>query len=446
MSLEGSLETVALPEVLQLLSDTSKTGELLVRGDRGDGRLWFAQGRLAGFQVARTEQSADALFDLLRNAGGRFSFEADAEVADDAHKVGEEENELRPVLDVAQARLAEWTEIVAVVPSLKHVVTLASKAPRARLHLDSAQWELLVAVGEGRTVEDILERASLPEFEGCKSLKVLVNSGLAQVAEPAVEPAVEVVEEPVGDLVVEPVIDEPVAEVEGEAVLAEAIVESGQEEAEDPAFGHLPAYEPSAHEAPLDPHEYVFSAPATPEQAELTDDETPGELAPWSVALAEGSDDDLDRSDFVPQQVPYPEAHDDHASNGSNGANGARAALEALLAEIPADEQAGGEVVHESSDGLADRGPWTSNELDQMSTWHHEEDPQEVTSWGSFQVSTNHSPYSGQAHEGDSGVNDEYGGADPEAVDHSDEDEEPEDKPEQVNRGLLLKFLSSVRS
>lgn len=458
MSLEGSLETVALPEVLQLLSDTSKSGELLVRGDRGEGRLWFGHGRLTGFQVARAEQPADALFDLLRNSEGRFAFDADAERPEDAHEVPEDENELRPVLDVAQARLAEWTEIVAVIPSLRHVVRLAEEAPRARLHLDSAQWALVVAIGEGRTVQDILDRASLPEFDGCKSLKVLVNSGLGRVDEPdaeaeeaqTAEEAPIVDEEPVAE---EPAFDEPVAETSEEPVaeVAEAVAEPMFEEVPASVFmdpPEAPTYEAPAHEAALDPHEYVFSATTGTEPAEQPAEEAAGELAPWSVALADAPTNGVDHSDYVPQHVPYPEVHDEDDSGGSNGT---RSALEALIAEIPAEEH-DGEANHEAPDGLADRGPWTSHELAHMSGWHEEEQHQEVTSWGSFEVTSSRPPFDADAHdlgssEGyDEAADHQYATGNAEAVDDSGEEDEPEQKPEQVNRGLLLKFLSSVRS
>ncbi|HEX6393950.1 MAG TPA: DUF4388 domain-containing protein [Acidimicrobiales bacterium] len=435
MSLEGSLETVALPEVLQLLSDTSKTGELLVRGDRGDGRLWFGQGRLSGFQVAGTDQAADALFDLLRNREGRFEFEADAERPEDAHQVDDEDGEVRPVLEVAQARLAEWTEIIAVVPSLEHVVRLADEAPRARLHLDAAQWALIVAIGEGRPVQEILGRGSLPEFDGCKSLKTLVDTGLATV----VEPVVAIVEDPVADVaeVVEevPEVEDPVAE--------ESEVPVAFEAAPSAEVTDVPAYE--TYEAPLDPHEYVFSASTATEPTYT--EETGEELAPWSVALDDSPANGSDDTDYVPQPVPYPETHDDAEASESHDA---RAALEALIAEIPADDQES-ETPHELPDGLADRGPWTSNELAHMSTWHEEEQHQETTSWGSFEVTSSHAPYDVEAPEvasaaGHDAAAHDYEAVDSESVDESDEEEEAEHKPEQVNRGLLLKFLSSVRS
>ena len=454
MSLEGSLETVALPEVLQLLSDTSKTGELLVRGDRGEGRLWFGRGRLTGFQVGRTEQATDALFDLLRTGEGRFSFEAEAVRDEDAHPVGDDDGEeVRPVLEVAETRLAEWTEIVAVVPSLRHVVSLADEAPKDGVHLEPSQWTLVVAVGEGRAVQDILDRASLPEFDGCASLKVLVDTGLASVSEPVAdsfeEPEAEVVQEPIAELV-----DDSVAEVAAEPVPAaeeDPLAEVHAVPVEiDQHERALEQEEEPSHEAALDPGEYVFgTAPS-----HTSDPEDQEDLAPWSIQLDETPSNGAEDGTFVPEHVQFrqAEAYADEPASG-NESHDSRATLEALIAEIPADER-DSETYDSAPDGLADRGPWTSHELaslDQMGGWQDEEHHEEPTASHSFfDVEAHETPQAaadyGQAAES-VGAAQEYANAEGEPVEDSVDEEEPETKqPEPVNRGLLLKFLSSVRS
>lgn len=456
MSLEGSLETVALPEVLQLLSDTSKTGELLVRGDRGEGRLWFAHGRLTGFSVGRAEQAADALFDLLRTGEGRFSFEADAGRPDDAHRVGSEEgDEVRPVLEVAQARFAEWTEIVSVVPSMEHLVRLVEEEPADGVNLEAGHWPLVVAIGEGRSVQEVLDRASLPEFDGCRSLKGLVDIGLAKVSQPPkrtrTRKSSQAASKVVAEVVDESVTDEPVASEEAqpddrhpdeltEAPVSEATVEE------------VASYEDEGVEASLDPGEYVFST-----SSDEASDEPPAELAPWSVQLGDVADvadgaAGAEGEEFVPRHVPLPEPHHDEYAH-EDPPQDARAALEALIAEIPAD---GHEASTQSAapDGLADRGPWTSRELDQMSEWGYEEQQEEATASSSFYDAEAHLPAAAPTrfhsyHDPAADVDDaeDYSSADAGSTDdQAEEEDEAESKPEPVNRGLLLKFLSSVRS
>ena len=475
MSLEGSLETVALPEVLQLLSDTSKSGELLVRGDRGEGRLWFGQGRLTGFSVGRADQAADALFDMLRTGEGRFAFEADAPRPEGAHEVGEDTGlEVAPVLEVAQARLAEWTDIVSVVPSLDHQVRLAESVPEGGVTLQTGQWGLVVAIGEGRSVQDVLDRASLPEFDGCRSIKGLVDSGLATVSQPARKPRTRKSSS---------ASKEVVAQVEDITAPEDLQVNESDLEAHDAAtevadfhhvadFDHVGASDQSVPseeesgdehpaEAPLDPGEFVFSAPASEDTSDADPEsqaaESAEELAPWSVQLTETGDDSHE-DDYVPQPVPLPEPHAEQYGD-ENGSVDHRAALAALLAEIPDEDDR--EPAHaDTPDGLADRGPWTSHELDEMSGWGHEDQHHteqqhvEETAAASFYDEESATPVAptrfhsyrdpstapedavdAWGHESESPT---------EGTDEEDDDGEP--KPEPVNRGLLLKFLSSVRS
>src|SRR4051794_17711199 len=85
VSLQGSLETFALPDVLVLLSSTKKDGELAVAGARADGKkvggkVWLEQGQIVHSRVGTlVAEPVDAIFELLRLANGDFVFEGEAE-------------------------------------------------------------------------------------------------------------------------------------------------------------------------------------------------------------------------------------------------------------------------------------------------------------------------------------------------------------------------------
>jgi hypothetical protein len=183
VSLEGSLQTVALPEVLHLLADNAKSGELRVSGSRAMGRLWFEAGELSGFQSGRCKQAIDALFDLLRMENGEFTFESDVVRPEEAGRPSEDARcvDIRPLIEQGEARLVEWVDIVAVVPSLAHRIELVAEAPEGGVVLDGSQWSMVVAIGEGRSVQQVLDILDLPEFDGCKALKGLADERIAQV-------------------------------------------------------------------------------------------------------------------------------------------------------------------------------------------------------------------------------------------------------------------------
>ncbi len=180
MSLHGSLETFALPDVLTLLSSTRKSGELRVVGTRLDGRVWVDNGKVVGSEVGRATTIVDAVFELLRLVEGTFSFEADRAAPSPGDPVT-----IEPVLAEAQSRLREWRLIEAVVPSLEVVVRMAEQAPDPEVTLRAEQWRILAATAGGRSVSALMDRLELCEFDTCRAVKELVEAHLAALDDPA---------------------------------------------------------------------------------------------------------------------------------------------------------------------------------------------------------------------------------------------------------------------
>jgi hypothetical protein len=182
--------------VLHLLADNAKSGELRVSSSRAVGRLWFEAGELSGFQSGRCKQTIDALFDLLRMEQGEFTFESNVVRPEEAGRPSEDVRcvDIRPLIEQGEARLVEWVDIVAVVPSLAHRIELVSAAPEGGVVLDGSQWSMVVAIGEGRSVQQVLDILDLPEFDGCKALKLLADERIVHVvAQEVVAPEPELV-------------------------------------------------------------------------------------------------------------------------------------------------------------------------------------------------------------------------------------------------------------
>ncbi len=189
VSLKGSLQTVALPEVLQFLADTGKSGEFHVAGGHGDGRLWFADGRICGYDEARAAEAYEAIFEMMRIADADFEFAAGAERPIGAHETAP--TEVGPAIEAAESRMVEWRQIVEVVPSLEHRIQLRADAPGERVILEPEQWRTVVGIAGGCTVGALIESRELQEFAGCQAVRTLVDARLVDVLEPlpAVDPA-----------------------------------------------------------------------------------------------------------------------------------------------------------------------------------------------------------------------------------------------------------------
>jgi hypothetical protein len=178
VSLQGSLDAFALPDVLALLASTKKSGELYVRGDRSEGRVWMDQGLVVGGEAPRARTLPEVFFELLREEEGSFVFDPGAGVPDG------EAVAVEPVLRDAQHRLSEWRSIEAVVPSLSVRVRMVAHAPAPEVSVTAEQWEVLAVIAGGAPVEAVAQALTLGEFGACQVVKRLVDAALVEVEDP----------------------------------------------------------------------------------------------------------------------------------------------------------------------------------------------------------------------------------------------------------------------
>ena len=261
MALQGTLETFALADVLRLLASTKKTGVLRVDTERGRGELVVSDGSLVGGTAERAPHAtepAELLFEMLRSTDGSFVFDADADVAGDGAGI-----DVDTALSSAEAQLAEWTAIEAVVPSPYRQVTLVASRD-AEITLTADQWAVIAAIGGGRTVDELCSVTGATELETSRGVRDLVELGAVELSAEDVdgshaptlviepEPAVAAVEAPAPEPEAEPepqIEPEPaplpVRQVNGsraDAMAPETIAPVS------PLFGDAPA--PAAEPAP----------------------------------------------------------------------------------------------------------------------------------------------------------------------------------------------------
>lgn len=194
MALQGTIETFALPEVLRLLGSGGKTGRLRLSGDRGSGSIWVDGGKVVAAEatgIREGSSSTGVVFELLRYTEGSFSFDDDQATTRPGNP-----QDIEVLLGEAERQLADWREIEAVVPSLAVRMTLTDELPEPDVTLDGNCWKAVVAVARGGDVASIADALDLEELEACRRAKDLIETGLAVVTElvPAVVEDVELVE------------------------------------------------------------------------------------------------------------------------------------------------------------------------------------------------------------------------------------------------------------
>ncbi|HEX6568350.1 MAG TPA: DUF4388 domain-containing protein, partial [Acidimicrobiales bacterium] len=182
MALQGTLDTFSLPDVLRLLSTTSKTGRLRIDGDRGQGSVWLADGGIVDADADRAVAGTptdEVVFELLRFTSGSFAFDGD-----DRASGGGKPEDVESLLRRANSLLSEWSELEAVVPSLEHEVSLAADLSTDEVTIDADRWRSLVAVASGRTVGELATSLGLTELGVSRAVRELVDLGVAEVDAP----------------------------------------------------------------------------------------------------------------------------------------------------------------------------------------------------------------------------------------------------------------------
>jgi hypothetical protein len=196
VALQGTLETFALSDVLRLLASTKKTGILRVDTDRGHGEIQVVDGALgvgSAEQAPRAETPSEVLFEMLRSGVGSFVFDTEATV--DTSTDGQD---VDAALAEAEAQLTEWTEIAAVVPSPHCGVTLRPTHD-GDITLTPEQWRVVAMIGSGCTVAELGDRLEQVELVATRAVRDLVEidavavsaadvAATAASAEPALAP------------------------------------------------------------------------------------------------------------------------------------------------------------------------------------------------------------------------------------------------------------------
>jgi len=230
VKLEGSLDAFSLPDIFQLLSFTKKTGGLHLNNDGLDGVVYFTGGKVTGasadgsrqplarrligsgvvsddalaaaveraeagdgvgvvkalldsgavdpelLRQAASDQSVDAVFDLLRWRSGDFSFTVD-EVNPDEVGVTLLADQ---VLSDAEARRESWETVSRVVSSPTAVMSMPVVLPEDP-QVTRDEWALLALIDGRRSVTDLVHLTGCGQYAVVSTLAGLVDRGLLEV-------------------------------------------------------------------------------------------------------------------------------------------------------------------------------------------------------------------------------------------------------------------------
>ena len=195
--LQGTFETLALSELLGLISHSRKTGALGLDAGHASAVLYVVDGRCCAAVSNDARRRDRGCADLARASRRRVlrgrarrrrliplrHGRAAVAVHRDRRPRGRETDELARLL-------AEWRDIQTVIPSLECRVRLTEDLGVEELIVDRECWRLLTAIDGRRSMRDLVRKTNRPVLEVCNAVVALVDADACQIVAPSEAPAV----------------------------------------------------------------------------------------------------------------------------------------------------------------------------------------------------------------------------------------------------------------
>ncbi|HUV86233.1 MAG TPA: DUF4388 domain-containing protein [bacterium] len=234
MALKGDLETINLPDILQLLSSARKTGALSIRRGAEEKRLYFREGMLVyasstdereklgsvlvreghidqdtveGMRASQNKSGRPFGLCLLEHGklpheklvaglktqgrmiitnlfswwGGEFEFLEGEQAWPEEISIG---FDVQAILMDAAAAVDEWNRIKEMLPDLDVVLEVVPAPARGKeeVKFDAEQWHVLSLVNGRRSVVDVAAVSNLSDIETCSVACRLLEGGLVRPA------------------------------------------------------------------------------------------------------------------------------------------------------------------------------------------------------------------------------------------------------------------------
>ncbi len=168
MALQGTLDSFALADVLQLVGGPGKVGALEVTASGHRTLLFMQDGSLTSATVddALCEPS-DTVLWLFRQEQGVFTFHNEARTDETTCSLP-----IVPLVADTQRKLAELKSLLAQVGSVDSWITLNPEPPTRELVISIERWHTIVLLGGGCTVSQL---AALLGLDDLGSLRIVAD-------------------------------------------------------------------------------------------------------------------------------------------------------------------------------------------------------------------------------------------------------------------------------
>jgi hypothetical protein len=178
MAFQGSLAELHLPDIIQLVSVSGKTGVFHLTDGALRGEIYLNEGRIVHAEMDE-QRGEEAVYALAIWRQGEFRF--DPGPPTEQQTITKSNTNL---LMEAARRLDEWRVLSKKVPSVDLIPEFVVQENReGQINLNTVEWLILSKIDGNRSIKTIAAAANLSVFDAAKMLYGLIATGLIRLRE-----------------------------------------------------------------------------------------------------------------------------------------------------------------------------------------------------------------------------------------------------------------------
>ena len=177
MAFQGSLKELPLPDIIQLVSVSGKTGVFSLQTSSQSGEIYLRDGEIVHAQTGEVA-GEEAVYELAIWQEGDFVFRPGEETAERTIKKSNTN-----LLMEAARRIDEWQVLSKRIPSTRLVPVFTNQSSSTSISFTPNEWAVICKIDERRTIEELAGVLGLSAFEVCKLLYGLVTASLIELKE-----------------------------------------------------------------------------------------------------------------------------------------------------------------------------------------------------------------------------------------------------------------------
>lgn len=184
MAFQGSLKELPLPDIIQLVSVSGKTGKFTLTRDSDRGFIFLKNGQMVHASVGDLV-GEEAIYSLAIWNSGDFQFNP----GDEPERQTISKSNTNLLMEAAR-RLDEWRVLSKKIPSVDHVPELLARDNRhEQVTLNPHEWMIVTKIDGRRSIMEIGRLLNMSSFDVAKILYGMITGELVMLKKKVERPS-----------------------------------------------------------------------------------------------------------------------------------------------------------------------------------------------------------------------------------------------------------------